>query len=374
MRDFLAGILERLQATTRQQRLYILLGVIVALLGLRYGTAWFMEYRDGVKADIGLHAQRLASAKKLLETAPQTQQRLEALRERYRQTVKGLVPGDTPTLAAAQLQDRVSDLAAKNGARIQTTQVLNDEAVGSFRKVSLRVTATGEIRNLAGLLSDLEFGSLRVTIPFVELTRRGGARRRNKRSNRTRAVSATFQISSVLAASATGGANDVLAQEVSANPDAGASPALAKPAPESKAAQGAPPKAKASPQAKPVSAPVPGSGGSGAGGARPTAVPAGLGGPVKQPAARGVVAKPSTKPAAKPIARESEKKPVPPGDSASSAPAKLVPGAEKAEAQGGGAGLAGVVGVDAVGALAPEPEPVSPGGREGAPEIMATAQ
>lgn len=202
MRDFVADLLSRLQGTNRQQRLYLALGAVVLIVVLRYGTTWFFDYRDGVKADIRLSAQRLASAEKLLERAPQTQQQLNQLRNRYRATVAELVPGETPTLAAAELQDRISNLAAKNGVRIQTTQVLKDEAVGPFREVSLRVTASGEIRNLAGLLSELEFGDLRVTIPFLELSRRGASIRRRSKPSQARAVSATFQVAGIVAGSA----------------------------------------------------------------------------------------------------------------------------------------------------------------------------
>lgn len=202
MRDFVADILARLQATNRQQRLYILVGLLAAIVVLRYGTTWYFDYRDSVKADIRLSAQRLASAKKLLERAPQVQEQLDQLRNRYRGTVAQLVPGDTPTLAAAELQDRVSSLAAKNGVRIQTTQVLKDEAVGPFRQVSLRVTASGDIRNLAGMLTELEFGNLRVSLPFLELSRRGAAIRRRTKSPQARAVSATFQVAGIVAGSA----------------------------------------------------------------------------------------------------------------------------------------------------------------------------
>lgn len=202
MRDFLADLLARLQATNRQQRLYLAVGVLAAIVALRYGSTWLFDYRDGVKADIRLSAQRLASAKKLLERADESQTQLDQLRNRYRQTVSRLVPGDTPTLAAAELQDRVSSIAAKNNVRIQTTQVLKDEAVGPFRQVSLRVTASGEIRNLAGLLTELEFGDLRVTIPFLELSRRGAAIRRRTTTPQARAVSATFQVAGIVASTA----------------------------------------------------------------------------------------------------------------------------------------------------------------------------
>jgi len=231
MRDFVADLLARLQATNRQQRLYLALGVLAAIVVLRYGTTWFFDYREGVKADIRLSAQRLASAQKLLERAPEMEKNLEQLRARYRETVAQLVPGDTPTLAAAELQDRVSSVAAKNEVRIQTTQVLKDEAVGPFREVSLRVTASGDIRNLAGMLTELEFGNLRVTIPFLELSRRGASIRRRTTTPTARAVSATFQVAGIVAGSARPPEEPQPAAAQSADAEAPARPAARADAP-----------------------------------------------------------------------------------------------------------------------------------------------
>ena len=193
MRDLLANVLARLRATNRQQRLYLALGVVAALVLVRYGATSFLEYRRGVKEDIRLSAQRIANAHRILERAPETEKRLGELRTRYREIVARLVPGDTPTLASAALQDRVSSLAAENNVRVQTTQVLKDEAVGPFRQVSLRVTASGDLRELAGFLAGLEFGALHAQVSFIELTRRGAAiRRRPGQEEGPRTVSATI--------------------------------------------------------------------------------------------------------------------------------------------------------------------------------------
>jgi hypothetical protein len=195
VRDFLANLVARLRATDRQQRLYLALGVVVLLVFARFATGWFMELRASVKDDVRLTAQRLATARRLAERAPETQKQFESLQTRYQATVAELVPGDTPTLAAAALQDRVSALASEKKVSVQTTQVLKDEPLGPFRQVSLRVTASGELHDLAEFLADLEFGPLRVSIPFIELSRRGAMVRRQGVG---RTVSATIQVSSVV--------------------------------------------------------------------------------------------------------------------------------------------------------------------------------
>jgi hypothetical protein len=198
MRDQLANLIARLRGASRQQRLYVVLGVVVVLFVLRFGIGWLLDYRQGVKEDIQLTADRLANARRTVTRGPELERQLGALRQRYDEAVSHLVPGDTPTLAAAALQERVSALAVEKGVSLQTTQVMRDEAMGPFRKVSLRITASGDLRQLADFISQLEFGDLRVNVPFIELSRRGAARRENT----ARSVSATLEVNGVVQGSA----------------------------------------------------------------------------------------------------------------------------------------------------------------------------
>lgn len=195
MRDFLANLVGRLRATNRQQRLYLGLAVVLLLVVGRFATTWFLDFRATVKDDVRLSAQRLATARRLAQRAPETKKEFETLQARYQATVAELVPGDTPTLAAAALQERVSALASEKKVSVQTTQVLKDEPLGTFRQVSLRITASGELHDLADFLTALEYGPLRVSIPFIELSRRGAMVRKQGVG---RTVSATIQVSGVV--------------------------------------------------------------------------------------------------------------------------------------------------------------------------------
>jgi hypothetical protein len=239
VRDFLANLVGRLRSTNRQQRLYLALGVVLLLVAGRFALTWFMDFRSEIKDDVRLTAQRLATARRLAERAPETKKQYDSVQSRYQATVAELVPGDTPTLAAAALQDRVSALASEKKVSVQTTQVLKDEPLGPFRQVSLRITASGELHDLADFLTALEFGPLRVTIPFIELSRRGAMVRKQGVG---RNVSATLQVSGVVQgtaqlaavqkAAAKGG--DAAAAPAGDAPEAGAdgdgAPATAPPA------------------------------------------------------------------------------------------------------------------------------------------------
>lgn len=252
MRDQLSNLIARLKGADRQQRLYVVLGVVLALVALRFGFVSLSEYRSGVKEDIQLTADRLANARRTVLRGPEAEKQLAALRQRYDEAVRHLVPGDTPTLAAAALQERVSSLAAEKGVSLQTTQVMRDEAMGPFRKVALRITASGDLRQLADFLSQLEFGDLRVSVPFIELSRRGAARR----DNLQRAVSATIEINGIVQGSAraqAAGVTPVAGSRAAADaPAAGADLPAAIPAPPPQPDGAAPPEEKIEMPADPL--------------------------------------------------------------------------------------------------------------------------
>jgi hypothetical protein len=104
------------------------------------------------------------------------------------------MPGETPTLAAASLQDALHSVAVEKGVNIQSTQVMRDETVGDFRRVAVRVTATGDLRQLADFLAAVEYGPRRVAVPFLELSRRGAA----LRGQSARTLAATVEVSAFL--------------------------------------------------------------------------------------------------------------------------------------------------------------------------------
>ncbi|MEO2168490.1 MAG: type II secretion system protein GspM [bacterium] len=216
MRDFVSQLFVRLQATDRQQRLYMALAATAVAMVLRFGITWVDEYRTNTKAEIQLSARRLVNARHLLEQAPVVTERLESLRRRYRTMVGELIPGETATLASASLQERVTDVARDNGVRIQSTQVLQADELGPFTEVSLRVTAQAGTGSLAKFLATLEYGPPRIDVEFLELSRRSSSVRRRRKRDKAdlgRVVSATLQISAISQGSA-GGVMPVVASAV----------------------------------------------------------------------------------------------------------------------------------------------------------------
>jgi general secretion pathway protein M len=217
--------------STRERRL---IGAAGAVLGIFLVhlliISPFLSYRQDLQDEITGHHEKLENAKAYLaRTADITRQR-DQLQKAYQQVHQQLVPGDTPTLAAANLQNTLHSLAGDKGVDIQSTQVMRDDTVGDFRRIAVRITVTGELKQLTDFLIGVENGPMRVTIPFLEVSRRGAA----LRGKAARALSATIEVTAFLQGGAPAAAGPAAgdapgAPATGAAPDGGAPPPAAPP-------------------------------------------------------------------------------------------------------------------------------------------------
>jgi len=84
-----------------------------------------------------------------------------------------LLPGESDALAAAHLQQRIDDLAAKAGVRVNTEEILPGQPSGDLHAVPVRLTMTAPYQAFVTLLLSLA----RSGIPMVadEILLRGRA-------------------------------------------------------------------------------------------------------------------------------------------------------------------------------------------------------
>jgi len=157
----------------RDQR--IILGVLslaVICLVYLYGIVPLREYRQRVSDEIVDGQEQLARSARILGSADSLRAERAELEKRLKQTRSHLLPGRGGTLGSAALQERTNSLAAEKGITVQSTQVMKEEAVDPYRKVSVRLTLSGELKPFAELVSGLEYDQ-QLAIPFVEANRRG---------------------------------------------------------------------------------------------------------------------------------------------------------------------------------------------------------
>ncbi len=178
----------------------IILGVAIAVgLSLAYvGVVEpIVDYRKAVAEEIAEGQERLEQAERFVGALDGLRTERDELKQRLDQARSRLLPGATGAIGAAALQERVNTVAGQRGITVQSTQVMREEEVAPFRKVAVRLTLSGELKQFAGFLSELEYGPQALRVPFMEISRRGAAV-----AGRPRSLSVSLEVSGYLLARA----------------------------------------------------------------------------------------------------------------------------------------------------------------------------
>jgi type II secretory pathway component PulM len=160
--------------SSRDRRILAGVGVAVALSLVYVGLVEpVLAYRQSVAEEIAEGQEALERAARFLGAADALRVEREQLRRRLEQAKARLLPGDSGTLGAAALQERANAIATEKGIRVASAQVMREEVAEPFRKVAVRLQVSGELGPFADFVSGLEYGPQQLSIPFVEITRRG---------------------------------------------------------------------------------------------------------------------------------------------------------------------------------------------------------
>ena len=172
------------------------------LVGIRYGIiAPYLSYTAQLEETIERDLQRLAKMQRQRDRDGEVKGRVETLAQRFSVAQQKLVPGETPTLAAAHLQERVQASASQSGLEVVTTQVMREETLGSFRMTAVQMTFRGDTRAIADFLSSVEYGDWLLSVSRLEVrsTGRHGVQRRIRSSPNNRPpLTITLEIEGIM--------------------------------------------------------------------------------------------------------------------------------------------------------------------------------
>jgi general secretion pathway protein M len=159
------------QRLSDRERLLAAMAVAVLLLVvIRYGVVnSYRAYTAALEEEIEQELLRVEKMQRQHGRQEQMAKQVETLRRYSQEIGQQLVPGETPALAAARLQERLQTLAAENGLEVVTAQAMRDEALGEFRKTAVQVTLRGELPAVANFLAAVEYGNWRLVVNSLEV-------------------------------------------------------------------------------------------------------------------------------------------------------------------------------------------------------------
>ena len=175
------------------------------LVVFRYGVvAPYLAYTAQLEERTQRDVQRLAKMQRQRDRAAAVQQRMRLLEKQFTDAYDQLVPGETATLAAAQLQERVQTFADRSGLTLVTTQVMRDKSLGSLRKTRVQMTFRGDTPNVADFLAQVEYADWLLSVSRLDI---GTSKRRRRRRQAARPpLTITLEVEGIMRESAQGGA------------------------------------------------------------------------------------------------------------------------------------------------------------------------
>ena len=162
-------------------------GAFLVLVAMRFGVVDpYRAYVQHLEERIAQAANRVRHMQERQESAPQFANDVEGLRQQFATLQNRFIPESTPSLAAAQLQERIQTLAGHSGLELTTTQVMKEESIGGFRKALVQVTLRGELPAVANFLAGVEYSDWLLSVSTLEMRSASGSRRRRARRRRSR--------------------------------------------------------------------------------------------------------------------------------------------------------------------------------------------
>lgn len=154
-------------------------GVFLLLAGAVYRLWPSIQGLGGTNDDILLKEKQIAKYQRALQARGELEAQVQSLEKSLKKWESRLFTGDTPAVAAADIQKVLQGIAKKSQVEIKTVRVLkpDDAAKGQYLNIPVQMNIDGTIRNLK------EFFYRIMVSPKCLTVRKVGLRLLNQRRN-----------------------------------------------------------------------------------------------------------------------------------------------------------------------------------------------
>ena len=156
---------------TRKNLLWGLIAVSAGALLYLYGVLPLAEARKKAEEEIVLNQRLLSKYAEVQQGRKGVEEDLERVLKQNEEVQKKLLPGETPQLGGAYLQDVVKKLSDKYGLSLRSFRILEPKDLGVYRRISLQIdfNPVGSMMNLTQFIYDLEHQEKEIFISDLDL-------------------------------------------------------------------------------------------------------------------------------------------------------------------------------------------------------------
>ncbi len=157
--------------SSRKRLIWGLIVVFIAVLAYFFGVEPLVESTRKTEEELALKKKVVLRYETFLRNRKATEEELGRALKQYEEAQQKLLPGETPQLGAANLQEIVKRLSEKNGIGIRSFRILEPKEIDSFRKVSLQIdfNPTNSMLSLGQFIHDIEHHEKGLMISEMDL-------------------------------------------------------------------------------------------------------------------------------------------------------------------------------------------------------------
>lgn len=148
-----------------------LIGITMALLVYIFGIVPLWEAKKKADEEMALKQRVIWKYAEIIQNRKAVEEALNRTRRQSEGIQKRLLPGETPQLGAANLQDIVKRLSEKNGISLRSFRILEPKEIAVWRRISLQIelAPTNSLMSLGQFIYDLENQEKELMISEMDL-------------------------------------------------------------------------------------------------------------------------------------------------------------------------------------------------------------
>lgn len=148
-----------------------LIGVTMLILIYALGILPLVEAKKKAEEKIALNKKVLSKYEEYLSNRKTVEEELNRIVKEHGEAQKRLLPGETPQLGAAALQEIVKRLSEKNGIAIRSFRILEPKESSPYRKVSIQIefNPTNSMLSLGQFIYDIEHHEKELLVSEMDL-------------------------------------------------------------------------------------------------------------------------------------------------------------------------------------------------------------
>jgi len=161
----------KIRKVSQKKVLWVLAGIAICVLIYAFAVVPLFDAAKKTEEEIALKKKTIAKYREYLQNRKAVEEDLERTLKQYEEVRERLLPGETPQIGAASLQEIVKGLSEKNSIAIRSFRMLETKDGDSYRKISIQVdfNPISSMLNLGRFIHDIEHHQKELMISEMDL-------------------------------------------------------------------------------------------------------------------------------------------------------------------------------------------------------------